>query len=874
VTVTNVSAGQSVTKAGAFEISATKPTVTGVSAPLVQGNTNQQIEIFGTGFQAPPPDLGVVFLRGGVPVAEVKAMGVSFTDPTKITAIVTTVTDAGQKASLGSYDVAVINPDGGAGMAANAVEVRDPVDEGGDAPPSKNTTTTVTTSPPAITSLTPASGPLGGSVVIAGARFGATAGSNAVTFAGAGGIRVAATVTAVTSSSLTVTVPPQAVTGSVTVAVNGLLSNAVPFMVTTPVLGGVVPPSVTTDPGVARQVTLTLGGSRFLPGASVRFGGPATDIVPVGGPTVSADGGTITLIVSIGPGPQQVGPRDVTVTNAGTCPSTLPGCLSSTLAGGLQIQLPPAAGFSLSLPDFPDTSAYLPDVAGVSLTRLPTGACDPTTKVVTPKALRLQARFVTTTGLAPPASVTFTLASSAIPGTATNENCELDPAKPTPDFSVGQASPAAQQVVVPDSGGGLYQTTLHSYDRGGKVTITVTGVTGGVAATGSLLLPVDADGDDLPDVYEKQTGVLDFQKLDQNGNGVKDRDDRFARDGLSNFEKYRGVYLVGPAPGQSGDFSGFERLGAGARHLFVRGRGFRDDPAVPAGFCGINATTGAPVEDPTLSTANPCPAFQLGKAFASIAVAVHDVTGSFTAATELPRVSLVNPAQPTLDMATVIYDATACKGSEACNTTSKFGVRQWGYSTLGYTPAYGTATTYGTAFVFKRAVESYFNNRPYQARTNDPARVVRAPDGTRMLAPITIVGDSGSTGTDNGKVDSGEATINGELAGDTYVPGSFAQQLSALDVNTDGCVELPTVADPTTIARCVPGASAATAPSATKQQVVRSISTHELGHAVGISTHTSDRTDVMYLSTINFTREDSFSSLAAGLVQIHNKGLQ
>src|SRR5207249_3229579 len=160
----------------------------------------------------------------------------------------------------------------------------------------------------------------------------------------------------------------------------------------------------------------------------------------------------------------------------------------------------------------------------------------------------------------------------------------------------------------------------------------------------------------------------------------------------------------------------------------------------------------------------------------------------------------------------VIYDGTACKGSEPCDTTSKFGVRQWGNSTLGYTPVFGTATTYGTTTVYKRAVESYFNTRPYQHRINDPARVVTAPDGTPMLAPITKVGDSSSTGADNGLIDSGDGTVSGQLAGDVYVAGSFIQQLSALDANNDGCIEMPTVADPTTIARCNPTADSAEAP--------------------------------------------------------------
>ena len=435
--------------------------------------------------------------------------------------------------------------------------------------------------------------------------------------------------------------------------------------------------------------------------------------------------------------------------------------------------------------------------------------------------------------------------------------------------------------MVQDSGGGLYQTTLYSYDWGGKVTITVTGSTAGVNASASRAYPIDSDGDDLPDWYEasqsadqNNVNVLNPQNPDQNGNAVKDRDDRFALDGLTNFEKFRGVYLVGPAPSTAGAFSGFLRLGAGFRHMFVRGRGFRDDPAVPAGFCGINPGTGAPVPDATLSPTNVCPAFQVGDAFRSIGVAVHNVSGSFTATTELPRVSLVNPLQATLDLAVVIYDGVNCKGTEPCDTTSKFGVRQWVTSTVGYTTPNGTATAYGVSTVYKRAIECFFNCHPYEHRTNDPARVVAAPGGTPMLAPITRVGDSGTGVADNGLADGGEATINGVLAGDTYIPGSFNRQLTTLDVNNDGCIEQPTAADPTTLARCVPTADKADAPSATKQQVVRSIVTHEMGHLAGITAHTSDPTDIMYLSTINYTRADHFSSQAAGLVQIHNKGLQ
>src|SRR5439155_25636540 len=105
----------------------------------------------------------------------------------------------------------------------------------------------------------------------------------------------------------------------------------------------------------------------------------------------------------------------------------------------------------------------------------------------------------------------------------------------------------------------------------------------------------------------------------------------------------------------------------------------------------------------------------------------------------------------------------------------KAGVRQWTFATLGVS-SYG-GLTYGNPRVVKRAVESYFNNRPYQHRINDPTRIVLGPDGRPMLAPITLVGD----GNDNGLVDRREPTVNGDLAGDAFINGVFNMDLTAMD---------------------------------------------------------------------------------------------
>ncbi len=83
--------------------------------------------------------------------------------------------------------------------------------------------------PPSITSLTPNSGTVGASVVIAGANFGASQGSSTVTFNG-----ITATPTSWSATSIAAPVPNGATTGNVVVTVSGVASNGVSFTVTSP----------------------------------------------------------------------------------------------------------------------------------------------------------------------------------------------------------------------------------------------------------------------------------------------------------------------------------------------------------------------------------------------------------------------------------------------------------------------------------------------------------------------------------------------------------------------------------------------------------------------------------------------------------------
>jgi hypothetical protein len=634
------------------------------------------------------------------------------------------------------------------------------------------------------------------------------------------------------------------------------------FTVTNPKLTAVSPASGTQG----KVVPLQLTGTKFAAGALVTISPP--DGIVVGAPIVSGTSIQATITIAAA---APTGLRTVIVTNTDGGASSLP--------NALEIKAPVAGALVLSLVGVP-TASFLPSVGAVSVTLDAAGKC--TAKTVTPASVTLRAQFVSDLVPAPtpPSSVTFMLSSSALPGTATNEDCEVT-LPPTKDWSVGSPDPASQQVTVLETvpGSGLYQVPLYSFDMGGTVTIQAAAATN-PAISGSLTLPVDADKDGLPDAYESlYPATLNLLNGDQDGNGVLDGQDRFARDGLSNFEKYRGVFLIGPANGSSGMMSGHQRLDPGKRHLFVRGRGFGNDALMPAGTCGVDPATLAALPDDSVSVANPCPPFVIGPAFDFVktgvqSVKIMNVTTSFTGTTQLPTRSLANPASPTLDLLTVVYDGKNCNGAEACDQTTKTGIRQFQFPTLGFS-TFGSGNAYGIAQVFKRAIDTYFRHHPYQHRTNDPTRVVIASDGRPMLAPITLVADK----NDNGLRDPKEAVdATGQLLGDTYIGGTTNQTLSAMDVNNDRCVELPFVPDPTTIPQaCDPGAASGTAshPSqATKNQVVRSVATHEVGHAVGINLHTTDPNDLMYQYSINWTRDGFFSDTAAALIQIHNKGLQ
>jgi len=107
--------------------------------------------------------------------------------------------------------------------------------------------------PPTITSLLPATGPVGHQVDIEGANFGANQGGSTVQFGG-----TTATATSWSDTEIVVAVPNNAATGNVTVTVSGLTSNPVAFTVGPVVLQIASPASGTiVSPGQSLSVSVT-----------------------------------------------------------------------------------------------------------------------------------------------------------------------------------------------------------------------------------------------------------------------------------------------------------------------------------------------------------------------------------------------------------------------------------------------------------------------------------------------------------------------------------------------------------------------------------------------------------------------------------------
>ena len=151
------------------------------------------------------------------------------------------------------------------------------------------------TSPPAITSLTPSSGPVGTDVTVAGSGFGATQADSVLKFN-----NVPVTSMQWHASSLLATVPTEATSGPVVVTVSGQDSNGVQFDIPPPSISGLSPGSG------AVGIPVMIAGSGFGPSQ------PANQVT-FNGVTASVTGWAPTSITALVPDTAVTGPIVVTV---------------------------------------------------------------------------------------------------------------------------------------------------------------------------------------------------------------------------------------------------------------------------------------------------------------------------------------------------------------------------------------------------------------------------------------------------------------------------------------------------------------------------------------------------------------------------------
>jgi|GEM_PF-3399069 len=160
-----------------------------------------------------------------------------------------------------------------------------------------------------ITSFSPTSGAYGSTVTITGTNFSPTLANNAVYFTDTGGsqyIDVAATVTAATPTSLTVTVPAYAASGKIAVNTRGIpVTSAASFTVTVP------PPTISSfTPTIGPTGTVvTITGTNF-DGATL-----ANNVVTFNGFAATLNSATSTSIVAVVPSNATTGPIAVTVSS-------------------------------------------------------------------------------------------------------------------------------------------------------------------------------------------------------------------------------------------------------------------------------------------------------------------------------------------------------------------------------------------------------------------------------------------------------------------------------------------------------------------------------------------------------------------------------
>jgi hypothetical protein len=409
---------------------------------------------------------------------------------------------------------------------------------------------------------------------------------------------------------------------------------------------------------------------------------------------------------------------------------------------------------------------------------------------------------------------------------------------PNPDFDPPQLSGNQISLIARDYGASI------------KIPITARWSSGSTnyELSRTLTVPEDTDNNGLPDAWELAT----FGLLNNNKDATGD-------DGIKNLDKYRGFKW-----GRLGDSVDVGQA--------IFGKMYQTAALVPAG--GISHFRLDPLKKnlflkyQNYDTNYP---FAIGAAFRDMRVDVY--------ALDISSVPGNGINENKIDTVTVTLDSTNSYNSEDVNILKR-SVRDWTFKTLGVS-GIGNGTTYGSSIVYKRVMDAYFTNKPYFDNNTYTGGTMSSPSswtapgsaGNLKLDPIASVENA----SDDGVVRRAEDVYaNNRIDGDYPYPCSscgtgvlwdYYRQLSPFNIDNNSnnimLVELPVASNPNNIDRTR---------EYTRFQVLKHVTTHEIGHAVGVPmTHTTEPQCLMKDSTTDWVRDGIFGPTAQGYIRIHNQ---
>jgi hypothetical protein len=504
---------------------------------------------------------------------------------------------------------------------------------------------------------------------------------------------------------------------------------------------------------------------------------------------------------------------------------------------------------------------------------------------------------------------------SELPGVATNQA----ESSPPNDFSFDPNDRAdTQHTFAVDPNTPVPATVdLYSFDYGGRVEIeATTNHSAGGSVSDKVVLPVDSDGDDLPDVWEIAHNAAGFDELNKHSfsAGKLDSDEDIDTsennihppDGLTNFREYRGIiYDLKSLDGSTVTYT-HERLAPNNKDLFVRGDGFYN--SLP---CRTTGSKPALCTKPNLldfsvdyASVYKVPGGQ--SAFEEAGIAVHDVTGmpSFSEVDEPPFIDILVVTNRTEQNAQGFIETETTTFNGFINHPSEHQPRLWtwdlkGESYIGNHDFYAYYQHPDPPYYVKRgtfcyhlSTMHYFFNRPYDNQENTAAwqgsQCYQAGVYLDRLDPSDgdhvedwVIENGNLSDPYRGKTED-NCIENQQLDGDHMVPGWLSiiypggseyyeagHDFSAFDADGDGLVENPRVANSEYLTHNTewPFDSGEYSPEMVQMHTVL----HEMGHGVGMNAnHTSDETCLMYFDSIDWDRAGHFSTAARAEIKIHN----